>query len=374
MSLRERLIKNSTVKGITTIGEADFYKNIEVCPTEIPVLDIGLSGDIDQGLYPGHTMIAGPSKHFKTLFAIAMIAGFLKKYPDGICLFYNNEFGSPNGYFEAFGVDRERVLETPFMHIEELKHDMITQLDAVSEKENIIIAIDSIGMAASLKEIEDAKKGDPKAEMARAKAFKALWRMITPYLKRKNIPLISVNHTYDTMEMFSKTQVGGGTGGIYSADTIWIIGKQQEVEEVKVVKENGKTGTKKTFVGSKFIINIEKSRFVKERMKVPVVVHFKDFIHKWSGLFDIAIELGYIVAPKQGTYNLIELDTGEVLKEGFKRKVVENSSEFWNLVFDKTTFKTAVKSHFSLTSTNMKIHDDIEGDIEDMDEDNTDLD
>jgi hypothetical protein len=61
MSLRERLIKNSTVKGITTIGEADFYKNIEVCPTNIPALDIALSGDIDGGLYPGHTMIAGPS-------------------------------------------------------------------------------------------------------------------------------------------------------------------------------------------------------------------------------------------------------------------------------------------------------------------------
>jgi RecA/RadA recombinase len=308
------------------------------------------------------------------MFAIAMIAGFLKKYPDGVCLFYNNEFGSPNGYFEAFGVDRERVLETPFMHVEELKHDMIVQLEAVSDKEHIIIAVDSIGMAASLKEIEDAKKGDPKAEMTRAKAFKALWRMITPYLKRKNIPLVSVNHTYQTQEMYSKTQVGGGTGGIYSADTILVIGKQQETEELKVVKENGKVGTKKTHVGSSFIVNMEKSRFVKERMKIPVVVTHQDFIHKWSGLFDIAVELGYIVVPKQGTYNLIDKTTGEVLKESFKRKSVENSSEFWNFVFDKTDFKASVKNHFALTMSNMKIHDDIEGDDDFEDEDTTDLD
>ena len=34
------------------------------------------------------------------------------------------------------------------------------------------------------------------ADMSRAKALKGLFRMTTPYLKMKNIPLIAVNHIF----------------------------------------------------------------------------------------------------------------------------------------------------------------------------------
>ena len=41
-------------------------------PTDIPMLNVALSGDIDGGLTPGLTMLAGPSKHFKTSFALVL--------------------------------------------------------------------------------------------------------------------------------------------------------------------------------------------------------------------------------------------------------------------------------------------------------------
>jgi hypothetical protein len=48
------------------------------------------------------------------------------------------------------------------------------------------------------------------ADMTRAKQIKSLFRMVTPHLTMKDIPMIVVNHTYKTMEMFAKDVVGGG--------------------------------------------------------------------------------------------------------------------------------------------------------------------
>jgi hypothetical protein len=48
------------------------------------------------------------------------------------------------------------------------------------------------------------------ADMSRAKAMKSLFRIITPHLTTKDLPCIVVNHTYQTIELFSKTVVSGG--------------------------------------------------------------------------------------------------------------------------------------------------------------------
>ena len=53
-----------------------------------------------------------------------------------------------------------------------------------------------MGNLASKKEVEDAEAGKSVADMSRAKAFKSLFRMVTPHLTLKDIPLIVVNHTY----------------------------------------------------------------------------------------------------------------------------------------------------------------------------------
>ena len=81
-----------------------------------------------------------------------------------------------------------------------------------------------------------------------------------------------------------KGRVGGGTGSYYSADNIYILGRQQEKEGTEVV-------------GYNFIINVEKSRHVKEKSKIPVSVSFDGGISKWSGLLDLALESGHVIKP-----------------------------------------------------------------------------
>ena len=109
-------------------------------------------------------------------------------------------------------MDTNRVLHTPIKNVEDLKFDIISQLEGLERKDKVIIIIDSIGNLASKKELEDAMNEKSVADMSRAKALKGLGRMITPYLKELNIPIVAVNHTYKEIGLFPKDVVSGGTG------------------------------------------------------------------------------------------------------------------------------------------------------------------
>ena len=85
------------------------------------------------------------------------------------------------------------------------------QLKNIERGEHVMIVVDSIGNLASKKEVEDALEQKAVADMSRAKQLKSLFRMITPHLTLKDIPLVAVNHTYMEIGMFPKAVVGGGS-------------------------------------------------------------------------------------------------------------------------------------------------------------------
>ena len=259
MSILDKIKKNSSIKDSAILSKSKFFTQKDMISTAVPAINIALSGKLDGGLTPGLTMWAGPSKHFKTAFSLLMAKSYLDKYEDAALLFYDSEFGTPQSYFDSFGIDTDRVLHTPLTNIEQLKFDIMQQLTELERGEHLIIVIDSIGNLASKKEVEDALEGKSVADMSRAKQVKSLFRMVTPHLNLKDIPMIVVNHTYMEIGMFPKAIVGGGTGSYYSADNIFIIGRQQEKEGTEIV-------------GYNFIINVEKSRYVKEKSKIPITV------------------------------------------------------------------------------------------------------
>ena len=210
MSILDKIKKNTSIKDSAVLSKSKFFTDKDMIPTAIPVINIALSGKLDGGLTPGLTMWAGPSKHFKTAFSLLMAKSYLDKYPEAALLFYDSEFGSPQSYFESFGIDTNRVLHTPLMDIEQLKFDIMQQLSNLDRDDKLIIIIDSIGNLASKKEVEDALEGKSVADMSRAKQIKSLFRMVTPHLNLKNIPMVVVNHTYMEIGMFPKAIVGGG--------------------------------------------------------------------------------------------------------------------------------------------------------------------
>jgi|TARA_R110002111_G_C5977104_1_gene370781 RecA/RadA recombinase len=351
-SLMEKLARNSTVKLTASIMDSKVYGKKEMSPTPVPMVNVALSGRVDGGLTPGLLMLAGPSKHFKSAFALLMAAAYQKKNKDAVILFYDSEFGTPQAYFESFGVNMDQVIHTPITNVEELKFDIMKQLEGITKDDKVCIVIDSIGNLASKKEVDDAMDGKSVADMSRAKQMKSLFRMITPHLNLKDIPLVAVNHTYKEIGLYPKDVVSGGTGAYYSADSIWIIGRQQE-----------KVGTE--IKGYHFIINIEKSRYVREKSKIPVTVTFEGGISKWSGLMDVAEAGGYLVKPNVGWYEAVNPATGEVLMPSKMRaKEIHDNNEFWLMMFEKTDFATYIKNSYTMANgpmlddqTNVKIEE-----------------
>ena len=277
MSLISKLKKNSKLKHTEVLSQSEFFATKVAIPTDVPMLNVALSGDLDGGIVSGLTVLAGPSKHFKTSFALKIASAYLKADPEAIMMFYDSEFGSPQSYFETFDIPLDRVLHIPITNVEELKFDLVSQLENLSKLDKVIVVIDSIGNLASKKELDDALDEKSVADMSRAKALKGLFRMTTPYLTMKDIPLLAVNHTYKEIGLYPKDIVGGGTGIYYSADNIWIIGRRQN-----------KTGTEVT--GYDFIINVEKSRFIKEKSKIPISVTWEGGIDEMSGLMLLWLE------------------------------------------------------------------------------------
>jgi RecA/RadA recombinase len=338
MSLLDKLKKNTTIKESAILAKSKFFNDKDMVPTEVPMVNVALSGNLDGGLTPGLTMWAGPSKHFKTAFSLLMAKSYLDKYPDAVLLFYDSEFGTPIKYFETFQIDMDRVLHTPLTDIEQLKFDIMQQLQEVERGDKLIIVLDSIGNLASKKEVEDALEGKSVADMSRAKQVKSLFRMVTPHLNLKDIPMVVVNHTYKEIGMFPKDIVGGGTGSYYSADNIFIIGRQQEKEGTEIV-------------GYNFIINVEKSRYVKEKSKIPVSVSFDGGISKWSGLLDIALESGHVSKPSNGWYAKVDKSTGEI---GEKHRLNDTETEeFWNDILSDEDFKEYVRKKYEIAYGNI---------------------
>lgn len=339
MSIMDRLKKNSKIKTTDVLSKSKFFNEKDQVPTHVPMINVALSGSLNGGIVPGLTVLAGPSKHFKSSFALLMAAAYLKAKPEAIMLFYDSEFGSPQSYFEQFGIDTSRVLHIPIANVEELKFDLVAQLEEIDRADDVIVVIDSIGNLASKKELEDAKNEKSVADMSRAKALKGLFRMVTPYLTMKNIPLLAINHTYQEIGLFPKAVVSGGTGIYYSADNIWILGRQQD-----------KVGTE--IKGYHFIINVEKSRYVREKSRVPISVSYDGGVQQYSGLLEVALESGHIQKPKVGWYCKVDIDTGEVIGSNFRAAQADGPA-FWEPILQDPRFQEFVASKYQMAKTSL---------------------
>lgn len=354
MSLKDKLLKNSTIKMASTLTESKLFNDVDICQTRVPLLNLALSGRFDGGLTAGLTVLAGPSKHFKSNLGLVLVSAYMKKHKDSMCLFYDSEFGSKDSYFKSQGVDPDRVIHAPIKDIEELKFDIIKQLSELDRGERVIIFIDSVGNTASKKELEDAINAKSVTDMSRAKQIKSMFRMLTPYLTMLDVPCVAINHTYETQEMFSKTVMSGGTGIQYSADTALIIGRQQQKEGTEIV-------------GYNFVLNVEKSRFIREKSKLPISVTFEGGINTFSGLLDLAQEVGFVVKPKNGWYAraFIDEETGEIVPEEKNWRAKDTDCvDFWKPLFQHEPFKKACNERYALKT--MVVDSEIENQIREL--------
>lgn len=342
--LLEKFLKNTSLKYAKPLNTSILTEEAEMVETDVPALNIAFSGRLDGGFPTGFHQIVGPSKHFKTSFGLVAVASFLKKYDEGVVLFFDSEFGASMKYFENFGITeelRERIIHLPFENLEALKFEIVKQLDIIERGNKVMIFVDSIGLAASKKEIDDALAEKSSQDMTRAKQLSSIARMITPVLSIKQIPCIVINHVYKTQEMFAKDVVSGGTKLELASQNILLISRAKEKDSDNNVS------------GYTFTIKIMKSRFAKEETKVPVTVSWDGGIHKWSGLSEIASEFGVIQEIRIGRskgYSFTRKDGSELQ---VKDSEVDKNDAFWMAVIDESNFRNLIEREYTVSKATL---------------------
>ena len=262
-----------------------------------------------------------------------MIRIWWKKHKDkeNVIIFYDSEFGTPDEYYSNAGIDisEGRFDRRPVTTVETFRSDIANLLNDISVGDNVLICLDSLGMLASNKEVNDAIEGHDKADMTRAKQIKSTFRIITPQLTLKGIPMIVINHTYQTMDMYPEEVAAGGRGAQYAGHTLWNIGKRQTKE-----------GTELS--GFDFVIRIKFSRYIKEKSEFNLTVTYDNGIERYSGIFDLALEHGSIVSEKQGWYLFMGGD------KPLRRSAIENDKDMMEKLLHDPTFRAKVEDSIRL--------------------------
>lgn len=145
------------------------------------------------------------------------------------------------------------------------------------------------------------------------------------------------------------------SGPMYSANNVLFIGKSQEKHGNEIV-------------GYNFTINVEKSRFAKEKSKLNLLVTYEKGISKWSGLLDIAIESNNVVSPSKGWFSRVNTETGEIEDKKWRASSTE-CKEFWAPILSNKSFQEWVRNRYQVSSGKLISDESIDQELNIADED-----
>ena len=252
------------------------------------ILNAQLSGSIYGGIPDNRvTAIAGEQATGKTFYAIGIAKDFLDNNEDGAVFYFDSEAAATTDLFKDRGLDPDRVWHFPVDTIEEFRTQMIRILDNLlktseGDRKPLLIVLDSLGMLASAKELNDALDDKQVRDMTKSQTIKSVFRIITSKLGKLKIPMIVTNHTYKTMNPYGEpSDMGGGSGLKYAASTIMTLTKSKEKD------------TSKEIIGNIIKVKTYKSRLTKENTQIATRLFFdKRGLDKYYGLLELGEKHG----------------------------------------------------------------------------------
>lgn len=215
------------------ISKSSFSKITEWIDTGNYHLNAAFSGDLFKGIPNNRSIcLAGESGTGKT-FVMLNICRELQTQ-DYYVIYYDTEGAVDVDNVQNFGINAERFDHQPMSDLSKFRTSITTLTKKMMEAKEkgyvlpkIAICLDSLGMLATAKEIDDAQTGNGAADMTRAKTIRSLFRIITSDLTGLGIPFIFTNHTYASTGMFPTINLSGGGGLVYSASVILALSKAQ---------------------------------------------------------------------------------------------------------------------------------------------------
>lgn len=274
-------------------------------------LNAVISGSIFGGIPSNKiTMIAGEPSTGKTFFSLSIVKHFLEDDLEAIAFYFETEGAISKEMLEERGIDSTRVIIVEVSTAEEFRNNTVQMIDeylksAKKDRTPVLCVLDSMGMLSTEKESADAGEGKNTRDMTRAQVLKSAFRTITLKLSRADIPMIVVNHVYDSMDAYSPKVVSGGKGSQYASSTIISLSKSKAVGS-----DTGGKSADKARVGSIISCTASKSRLTIEMSKIKTLLHYQHGLDKYFGLFDMARSAGLLEKEGNRFKNTL---TGELL-------------------------------------------------------------
>ena len=241
-----------------------------------------LSGSIHGGLPQNKiTAIAGESATGKTFFLMGIVKHFLDANPEGGVMLFESESAITKQMVVDRGIDPNRMVILTVTTVQEFRTQSLKVLDAYLQQSSdirrpLFLALDSLGMLSTTKEVEDTAEGKETRDMTRAQVLKAAFRVLTLKLGKAKVPMVVTNHTYDVVgSMFPTKEMGGGSGLKYAASSIVYLSKRKEKEGTEVV-------------GNIIHCKNHKSRLTIENKMIDVRLTYNKGLDRYYGLLELA--------------------------------------------------------------------------------------
>lgn len=138
--------------------------------------------------------------------------------------------------------------------------------------------------------------------------------------------------------MYAKKILSGGTSVKLVANSVLIFTKSQE-----------KDGTE--LAGFNINLTIMKSRYVKEKARLSMLLRFDGGFDQFSGIVELGVDCGLIVKPSNGYYQFVDSETGELLYSGKKFRLKEiETAEYLVPIMRTEKFKRYVRDTYALAN------------------------
>lgn len=262
-------------------------------PTGNLALDYVISGRVDgTGGYPSCIVeifgdpASGKSVMLAKAIAEAQRMGLITVLADAEAR-WDDEFAA------LHGVDANKLIKFYPETVEQFSISAVSMLDKLEESQRMLMIIDSWGILSTEKEMDDVESGDVKADQGRkAQKIKLAMRVLRKKVRKTGSIILGSNHVIDDPSSYSHKKKTPGGGGVPFQSSVRI-----ELGNPTPLLLKGKDRP----IGVEIHAKITKNSVAPPFGECSFNLYWARGISKYSGLLDVALDLGIIT--KSGAWN-----------------------------------------------------------------------
>lgn len=237
------------------------------------ILNAAISGSLFKGAPSGRVLtLYGPAGCGKSYLALSICRNAQKK--GYVPIYMDSEGAIDREFVSRLGCDSKRFIIKQVTTIREVSTFMANTLKALLEvpeesRDKVIFVLDSLGNLTSDKELGNTLEGATTRDMTKQQEVKALFRTNATAMAKADAPMIVCTHSYQTMDLFSRSVLSGGSGIQYNSSVTLLLSTAKLDDKTSDKIAEKKTGE---FLKTGVIVTAkpEKSRFT-----IPQKVQFQ---------------------------------------------------------------------------------------------------